>query len=177
MRAIIATDFRGVLRKVLWIEENKTGISAGICERVPDPHATYHRDGTYHHKVRSKGRLLTIAPEKRAPLRTISHEAQLFGTAAFYSDAIMSRLPVFTPNRRVDALLVLGQSVFRDIGCASFNVYIIHRRHEAKFVAEAYSSYEDDSFMVVAVHLFGLEIFIDHQVGVVIYKGRRLPQT
>ena len=174
MRAIIATDFGGVLRKLLWITENKSGISAGICERKPDPHATYHHDGTYHHKVRNKRRLLTIAPEKRVPLRAISREAQLFGTAAFYSDTIMSRLPVFTPNRRVDALLVLGQSVFRDIGCASFNVSILHRSHEAKFVAKAYTSYEDDSFMIVSVQLFGLQIFTDHQVGVVIYKGRKL---
>jgi hypothetical protein len=45
MRAIIATDFRGTLRKVLWLTENRTGVSAGICERAPDPHATYHVDG------------------------------------------------------------------------------------------------------------------------------------
>src|SRR5258708_17760127 len=115
MRAIIAPGFRGGLRKGVWITENSTGISAGVCESVPDPHATYHVDGTYHHKVRSKGRLLTIAPEKRAPIKAISDKAQLFGTAAFYSEAIMDRLPDFKPNRQVDALLVLGQSVFSDI--------------------------------------------------------------
>ena len=123
MRAIIATDFCGELRKVVWLTENKTGISAGICEGVPDPHATYHANGRYHHRVRSKGRLLTIAPEMRPPLRSISTKAQLFGTAAFYDDAIMKRLPVFTPNRRVDALLVIRQSVLRDIACASFNIW------------------------------------------------------
>jgi len=177
MRAIIATDFRGTLRKVLWLTENRTGVSAGICERAPDPHATYHVDGMYHHRVRSKGRLLTIAPEKRTPIRSIADQTQLFGTDAFYSEAIMNRLPVFKPNRRVDALLVLGQSVFSDIACASFNIYIIHRSHEAKFVAEAYSFYEDQAFMVVAVNLFGLQIFSDHQVGVIIYKGKKSPHT
>ncbi len=175
MRAIIATDFGGQLRKLVWLTENKSGLSAGICESIPDPHATYHVDGTYHNKIRSKGRLLTIAPEKRVPLRSISTKAQLFGTAAFYSDAVMKRLPVFTPNRRVDALLVLGQSVFSDIACASFNIYILHRSYEAKFVAEAYSCYEDRSFMVVAVDLFGLHIFTDHQLGVIIYKGKKPP--
>ena len=83
MRAIIATDFRGTLRKVLWLTENRTGVSAGICERAPDPHATYHVDGMYHHRVRSKGRLLTIAPEKRTPIRSIADQTQLFGTDAF----------------------------------------------------------------------------------------------
>jgi len=177
MRAIIATDFSGTLRKILWLTENPTGISAGICERVPDPHATYHADGMYHHRVRSKGRLLTIAPEKRVPIRSIADKAQLFGTAASYSEAIMSRLPLFKPNRRVDALFVLGQSVFADIACASFNIYIIHRSYEARFVAEAYSSYEDRSFMVVAVNLFGLQTFTDHQLGLIIYKGKKSPNT
>ena len=175
MRAIIATDFRGELRKLVWLTENKTGISAGICERVPDLHATYHENGRYHHKVRSKGRLLTVAPEMRPPLRSISTKAQLFGSGAFYDDAVMKRLPIFTPNRRVDALLVLGHSVFRDIACASFNIYVLHRSYEAKFVSEAYSSYEDSSFMVVALDLFGLHIFTDHQLGVIIYKGKKEP--
>ena len=175
VRAIIATDFHGQLRKLVWLTENKTGISAGICEGIPDPHVTYHVDGKYHHKLTSKGRLLTIFPEKRVPLRSISTQAQLFGTAAFYDDAIMKRLPVFNPNRRVDALLVLGQSVFSDIGCASFNICVLHRSYEAKFVSNAYSSYEDPSFMVVAVNLFGLHIFTDHQLGVIIYKGKKSP--
>lgn len=87
----------------------------------------------------------------------------------------MKRLPVFRPNRRVDALLVLGQSVFSDIVCASFNIYVVHRGHEAKFVSGAYSSYED-SFMVVAVNLFGLHIFTDHQLGVIIYRGKKSPR-
>jgi hypothetical protein len=42
VRAIIATDFRGELRKLVWLTENNTGVSAGICESGPDPHATYH---------------------------------------------------------------------------------------------------------------------------------------
>jgi hypothetical protein len=42
---------------------------------------------------------------------------------SFYVENTMKRLPRFRPDRRVDALLVLGQSVFRDIGCASFNIY------------------------------------------------------
>jgi hypothetical protein len=113
----------------------------------------------------------------RPPLKSISTKAQLLGTAAFYDDGIMKRLPIFTPNRRVDALLVLGQSVFRDIACASFNIYILHRTYEAKFVAEAYSDYEDSSFMVVAVDLFGLHIFTDHQLGVIIYKGKKSPAS
>ena len=54
MRAIIATDFHGQLRKLVWLTENKTGISAGICEGIPDPHATYHADGKYHHKLTNK---------------------------------------------------------------------------------------------------------------------------
>jgi hypothetical protein len=72
----------------------------------------------------------------------------------------------------VDSLLVLGQSVFSDIACASFNIDIVHRTHEANFVAGAYSSYEDKSFMLVAVNLFALHWFTDHQIGVIIYKGR-----
>ena len=102
---------------------------------------------------------------------------QLFGTAAFYSEAVMKRLPVFTPNRRVDALLVLGQSVFRDIECASFSIHVIHRSYEANVITGAYSSHEDSSFMVVAVNLFGLHIFTDHQLGVIIYKGKKPPAS
>src|SRR5213075_2260789 len=67
MRAIIATDFGGHLLKLIWLTENKTGVSAGICDRIPNPHATYHKDGTYHYKITSKGRVLKIFPEKRAP--------------------------------------------------------------------------------------------------------------
>ena len=94
MRAIIATDFRRTLRKVLWLTENRTGVSAGICERAPDPHATYHVDGMYHHRVRSKGRLLTIAPEKRTPIRSIADQTQLFGTDAFSGSRYSATSPV-----------------------------------------------------------------------------------
>jgi len=173
MRAIIATDFGGHLLKLIWLTENKTGASAGICDRIPNPHATYHKDGTYHYKITSKGRVLKIFPEKRAPLRAIATTEQLLSTATFYLHDIMTRLPRFSPNRRVDALLVLGQSVFSDIACASFSICIVHRAYEAKFVTEAYSSYEDGSFMVVAVNLFALHELTEHQLGVIIYKRRK----
>ena len=64
MRAIICTDYSGHLRKLIWLTENKTGISAGICEPDTNPHATYHVDGTYHVKLR--GRTVKMStPEKR----------------------------------------------------------------------------------------------------------------
>jgi hypothetical protein len=173
MRAIIATDFGGHLRKLIWLTENRTGVSAGICDRIPNPHATYHQDDTYHYKVTSKGCVLKVFPKKRTPLRAISTMEELFGTATFYVHDIMTRLPRFSPNRRVDALVVLGQSVFSDIACASFSICIIHRAYEAKFITEAYSSYEGGSFMVVAVSLFALHEFTEHQLGVIIYKGRK----
>jgi hypothetical protein len=173
MRAIIATDFDSHLRKLVWITENYTGVSAGICEGGPDPHATYHIDGTHHCKIRSKGRVLTLMREKKCPLQTIQSQQQLLGTAAFYSDDTMKRLPRLTPDPRLDALLVLGQSVFRDIGCASFNISLLHRGWESGFITDAYSSYEGGSFMLVAVHLLPLARFPDQNVGVVIYKGRK----
>jgi len=173
MRAIIATDFEGHLRKLIWLTENKAGVSAGICEGTPDPHATYHADGRFHCKITSKGRVLKLLSEKKPPLTAITTREQLLGTASFYAEDIMKRLPPFRPDRRVDALLVLGQSVFRDIACASFNIYIVNRDHEAQFVQHAYSSYEAGDFMLVAVNLFKLECFTGHELGVVIYKGRK----
>ena len=65
----------------------------------------------------------------------------------------------------------------RDIACASFNIYALHRSYETKFIREAYSDYEDSSFIVVAVNLFGLHIFTDHQLGVIIYKGKKSPTS
>jgi len=173
MRAIIATDFEGHLRKLIWLTENKAGVSAGICEGTPDPHATYHADGRFHCKITSKGHVLKLLSEKKRPLTAITTMEQLLGTASFYAEDIMKRLPPFRPDRRVDALLVLGQSVFRDIACASFNIYIVNREHEAHFVEQAYSSYEAGDFMLVAVNLFKLERFTSHELGVVIYKGRK----
>jgi hypothetical protein len=173
MRAIIATDFDSRLRKVVWITENATGVSAGICEGKPDPHATYHADGTHHCKIRVKGRGLTIFREKKCPLQEIHSEQQLLGTAAFYANETMRRLPTLDADARLDTLLVLGQSVFRDIGCASFNIAIVHRNHESAFIDRAYSSYEDGSFMLVAIHLFPLVRFREQKIGVVIYKGRK----
>jgi len=173
MRAIIATDFEGYLRKVIWLTESQDGVSAGICEGTPNPHATYHADGTFHYKITSKGRVLKFFSEKKSPLTTITTMEHLLGTASFYAGDIMKRLPRFRPDRRVDALLVLGQSVFRDIACASFHIYIVNRDHEAQFVDHAYSSYEAGDFMLVAVNLFNLERFTNHELGVVIYKGRK----
>lgn len=173
MRAIIATDFDGHLRKLIWLTENKVGVSAGICEGTPDPHATYHADRRFHCKITRKGRVLKLLSEKKSPLVTITTMEQLLGTASFYAEDIMKRLPPFKPDRRVDALLVLGQSVFRDIACASFNIYIVNRDHEAQFVEHAYSSFEVGDFMLVAVNLFKLELFTGHELGVVIYKGRK----
>jgi hypothetical protein len=173
MRAIIATDFEGHLRKLIWLTENRAGVSAGICEGTPDPHATYHVDGRFHCKITSKGQVLKFFSEKKPPLTAITGIEQLLGTASFYAQDIMKRLPPFRPDRRVDALLVLGQSVFRDIACASFNVCIVNRDHEAQFVEHAYSSYEAGDFMLVAVNLFRLEHFTSHELGVVIYKGER----
>src|ERR1700704_1487482 len=110
MRAIIATDFDSRLYKLVWITENTTGVSAGICAGKPNPHATYHVDGTYHHKIRSRGRVLTLAQEKKCPLAEIKSEQQLLGTGAFYDGSTMGRLPRVTPETRADTLVVLGQS-------------------------------------------------------------------
>jgi hypothetical protein len=33
------------------------------------------------------------------------------------------------------------------------------------------------SFIVVAVDIFGLHIFTDHQLGVIIYKGKKSPTS
>ena len=64
--------------------ENKTGISAGICEPGTNPHATYHVDGTYHHKLTNRGRTVKMpAPEKKTPLVSITAKQQLLGTAVF----------------------------------------------------------------------------------------------
>jgi hypothetical protein len=173
MRAIIATDFDSRLRKLVWITENSTGVSAGICEGKPDPHATYHVNGTHHCKIRIRGRVLTIFREKKSPLHEIHSEQQLLGTAAFYANETMRRLPMLNSDPRLDTLLVLGQSVFRDINCASFNISIVHPNRESAFIDRAYSSYEDGSFMLVAVHLFPLVRFPEQKIGVVIYKGRK----
>jgi hypothetical protein len=173
MRAIIATDFESQLRKVVWITENATGVSAGICERKPNPHATYHIDGTHHCKIRNEGRVLTMFQGKKCPLAEIKTRQPLLATAAFYTDNTMRHLPRLSLHPRVDTLLVLGQAVFRDIGCASFSISILHRTCESAFIDDAYSSYEDRSFMLVAVHLFPLVRFPAQKVGVIIYKGRK----
>jgi len=173
MRAIIATDFESKLRKLLWITENSTGVSAGICERQPNSHATYHIDGTFHCKIRSKGRVLKLMRQQKPPLNAITSQQQLLGTAAFYADNTMTRLPLLTSDTRVDTLLVLGRSVFRDIDSASFNISILHRSFESRFIDDAYSSYEDGSFLLVAVHLLPLTRCPQQRVGVVIYKGKK----
>ena len=173
MRAIICTDYAGHLRKLIWLTENKTGISAGICEPDTNPHATYHVDGTYHHKFTHRGRTVKMStPEKRVPLASITAKQQLLGTAAFYAEDTMTRLPRFAPDGRADTIVVLGQSVFSNIRCAAFNSYILHRNHESAFLGDAYSNYEDGSFTLVAVNVFSLEFFPDHKVGLIMYKGR-----
>ncbi len=173
MRAIICTDYSGHLRKLLWLTENRTGVSAGICGPDSDAHATYHVDGTYHHKLTHRGRRVTIStPERKIPLASITAKEQLLGTAVFYADDTMKRLPLFTPDGRADAIVILGQSVFSNIRCAAFNSYILHRNHESAFLGDAYSTYENGSFTLVAVNVFGLEFFPDHQIGMIMYKGR-----
>jgi len=130
-------------------------------------------DGTYHHKLTHRGRTIKIStPEKKTPLASITAKQQLLGTAAFYADDTMHRLPLFTPDGRANTLVVLGQSVFSNIRCAAFNSYILHRNHESAFLGDAYSAYEDGSFTLVAVNVFGLDFFPDHKVGMIIYKGR-----
>jgi hypothetical protein len=129
-------------------------------------------DGTCHHKITSQGRVSQIFPEKKAPLRDIATEQQLLGTGFAYTDDIIARLPQFTPDRRADVLLVLAQSVFTDVGYLAFNICIIHRSHEPAFLTQPYFSYEDKSYMLVTVNLFGLQFFTDHQLGVIIYKRR-----
>jgi hypothetical protein len=172
MRTIIATDFGGQLRKLTWVTENRRGVSAGICDPKHNPHATYHVDGTFHYKLASEKRVSKIT-ETKVPLKQFAGEQQLLGTGFVYNDNIMSRLPEFTPDRRVDVLLVLGQSVFRDVGYLAFNIYLIHRTHEPAFLAQAYSFYEDKSFMLVTVNLSKLHLFTDHELGVIIYKRRK----
>lgn len=173
MRVMIATDFDGQLRKLIWFTENKTGVSAGICDSKANPHVTYHVDGTYHHKITHRGGTLKIeAPKKKVPLASISTKQQLLGTVVFYADHNMKDLPRFTPDGRVDTIVILGQSIFSNIRCASFNSYIFHRDHEAAFMAEAYALYEDKSFTLVTVNAFSLHQFPKHKVGVVVYKGR-----
>ena len=173
MRAIIATDFDGQLRKLIWLTEYDQGVSAGICDAKRDPHATYHVDGKFHFKFTGDDGVLKFAEEKKVPLNQIAVEEQLLGTQFVYAEDIMTRLPQFTSDPRADALLVLGQSAFRDVGYLAFNIEIIHRTHEPAFLTHAYSFYEDKSYMLVTVNLFALHAFTDHQLGVIIYKGRK----
>jgi hypothetical protein len=173
MRAIICTDYSSHLRKLIWLTEYRTGISAGIYERETNPHATYHMDGTYHYKLTHRGRTVKmLPPEQKVPLVAITAKEQLLGTGEFYTDDTMNRLPLFTPDSRVDIVVVLGQSVFRNIRFAAFNSHILHRNHESAFFTDAYSTYENGSFTLVAVNVFSLDLFPDHKVGVIVYKGR-----
>lgn len=115
--------------------------------------------------VRPRGQVITV-------------KEQLFGISAFYEDRPMSYLPAFSPDSRVNTLVVLGQYIFNNIRCAAFNSYIPHRSHESAFIVGAYSSYEDDSFMLIAVNVFALDLFPDDKVGVIAYKGKAsLPQS
>jgi hypothetical protein len=92
-------------------------------------------DGTYHHKLTHHGRKVKmLTPEQKTPLVSITAKQQLFGTAAFYAEDTMTRLPRFTPDGRVDTVVVLGQSIFSKIRCAAFNSYILHRNHESGFL-------------------------------------------
>jgi hypothetical protein len=177
MRAIIATDFDGQLRKLIWLTEYENGVSAGICDPEHNPHASYHPDGTFHCKFTKEERVLKFIDEKKLPLNELALEQQLLGTGFAYSDDIMRRLPQFTPDPRLDVLQVLAQSVFSDVGYLAFHIYIMHRSHETAFLTNAYSSYEDKSFMLVTVNLFRLEFFTDHQLGMIIYKRRVTNKT
>jgi len=129
-------------------------------------------DGTYHHKLTHCGRTVKIStPGKKTPLVSITVKQQLLGTAAFYADDTMTRLPRFTPDGRVNHCRA-GPSVFSNIRCAAFNSYIFHRNHEVAFLGDTYSAYEDGSFTLVAVNVFCLECFPNHKVGMIVYKGR-----
>jgi hypothetical protein len=172
MRAIIATDFASQLRKLLWITENNSGVSAGIYDKEADPHATYHVDGTHHFKVKRAGRTHTLKKKKRL-LTSIDTEEGVLNTSAYYTENVMKRLPKFTSDERADILIVIGRSVFHDIGSASFEFSIIHRSYEPQFIREAYSSYQHQNFILISVNVFALQRFTSHKVGVLIYKGRK----
>ena len=172
MRAIIVTDFDGHLRKLMWLTEFNDGVSTGIYDTKQDPHATYHADGTFHVRFTKGEHRLKFAEEKKVPLNQIEPKEQLLGTNFVYNDDVMARQPQFTLDFSADALMVLGQSVFRDVGYLALNIYVIHRSHEAKFIMQTYSSYEDKSYSLVALNVFKLHLFADHEVGVIIYKRR-----
>ena len=99
---------------------------------------------------------------------SITAKQQLLGTAAFYADDTNDTASRFAPDGRADTIVVLGQSVFSN----TFNSYILHRNHESAFLGDAYSTYENGSFTLVAVNVFGLEFFPDRKVGMIMYKGR-----
>jgi hypothetical protein len=173
MRAIIATDFDGRLRKLIWVTESDDGVSAGVCDAKHNPHASYHVDGTFHFKFTNEEGESKLFNQKKPPLNQLAVEQQLLGTQFVYNDDIMAQLPQFTPDPRADVLLVLPQPVFSDVGYLAFHIHIINRTHEPAFLTQAYSSYEDKSFTLASVNLFGLHCFTDHQVGVIVYKRRK----
>jgi hypothetical protein len=177
MRAIICSDYSRKLRKLIWVTENKLGVSAGICEPEANLHVTYHVDGTYHHKMIHRGKPLKICSEKKPPLVSIASKEQLLGTATFYTDDTMSRLAEFTPDGRADTIVVLGQSVFTNVRCAAFNSFILHRDHEPSLFVDSYRSYEDKSFMLISVNVFALDLFPNHKVAMIVYKGREADEV
>jgi hypothetical protein len=96
--------------------------------------------------------VLKFVSEKKPPLTAITGVERLLGTASFYAQDIMIRLPPLRPDRRVDALLVLGQSVFRDSACASFNVCIVDVA--PNFVSRAAeASVPPKQFVVLSLHV------------------------
>jgi len=174
MRAFVCTDFENERRNLVWLTEYNTGVSVGLYDGDADPHATYHTDGTFHHKVRSRGTRFCISgSQSKPPLSKIPEEEQLLNTCVFYSKDIMSRHTKFKPDPRTSVVVVLPHSLFLGNNAIALNSSIINRTHEEVFIQHAYDSHRDGSFKLVAIHVFALDLFPNHKVGLVVYTGKK----
>ena len=176
MRAFICTDFESEFRRLVWLTEFKSGVSVGLYNGKSDPHATYHTDGTFQHKITTSRGVVCIQDSKKKPaLVEITQKEQLLNTSVEYNDVIMSRHTIFKPDHRTRAVVFLPHALFLGTNAIALNSSIINCKYEEDYIQHAYDDfYQDKSFKLVAVYVLALDLFTNHKVGLIIYTGKRI---
>ncbi len=170
MRALVCTDYKDALYKLVCAHETPNGVYLAVCHTTADLHASYHTDGTHH--LKHKGKRVPMVLPQGPPIDSIDTRQQIMGHTTIYSDSTMAHASPMKRDNRLTALVLLSHVLFQNISAMSLNSYILHRDIESQFLQDAYADYQNESFDLVAVNTFTLDNFKKHKVGLIFYRGQ-----
>ena len=170
-RLFICVNYQGKPYKLIWFNEDSTGVYIGLYGLVQGVHFSYHQDGIKHFKIPDSKEYLQ--EHQGLPIAQITDFAQI----TFQAIPLYPQMMAITGNEyrqddknSTNAIFIEG-SIFSE-GMIGLSSYLINRKSEQIFVDYLYSDTFQPHYEILVCNIFALNFFPQHKLGLIILKGK-----